>query len=623
MNFVHSQDNPSLNVNNIPQELKAYADAVIRLEEQQIVINSQRDMDIINKRIVTVLNEKGDRLVGAGAGYNNFLKIKKIEAVIYDENGNETKKIKKKDFIDHSAVDGSTLYSDSRVLFMNYNSHTYPYSVEFTVEYKTPNTASIPSWRPINSYNLGVEKSNFSIIDNANLGLRYKEKNFDGFSIQSNNQDNALNYSIENITAYIKEDLSPSLDEVLPKVMVAVNNFHYNGLDGQASNWQEFGYWVKQSLLQGRDQVSSETKAEIIALTQDIQDPLEKAKKVYNYVQDNTRYISVQVGIGGIQPIAAMEVDKVKYGDCKGLTNYTQALLNVAGVESYYTHVEAGQEKVDFDPEFASLEQGNHIILALPYQDDLIWMDCTSQVHPFGFIGDFTDNRSVLMMTPEGGKIVKTSDYVNSDNRQITEAEIQLSDDASIKANVIVKTTGIQYDNRFFIERESKENIEKFYKYYWGYINGISINSYEFLNNKETVEFTEKVAITASDYASNNDSRLIFEPNIFDRNQFIPNRYRNRKLPFTIGRGYLDEDHFIITIPNGYEIESIPENIEIKSKFGEYSIQIIVEGEKISYSRKLIINKGSYPKSDYQEYRNFRKDVSKKDNAIISLTIKE
>ena len=66
-----------------------------------------------------------------------------------------------------------------------------------------------------------------------------------------------------------------------------------------------------------------------------------KAKKIYQYVQDNTRYISVQVGIGGMQPITAKEVDLVKYGDCKGLTNYTKSLLDIVGVKSNYTRLYA------------------------------------------------------------------------------------------------------------------------------------------------------------------------------------------------------------------------------------------------------------------------------------------
>ena len=619
--ITQSQEDISLDVSSISDELLSNSNAVIRLEEQFIEVNSQDDMVMSYRRIVTVLNEKGDVYVGAIAGYNNYTKIKKIEAVIYDKKGNEIKKIKKKDFIDHSAVDGGTLYSDSRVLYMSYNSHSYPYTVEFTVEYRTPNTAGIPSWRPMSSYNLSLEESKFSIVDNANIGLRYIERNFEGFSIEKNNQENALNYSIKNIPAYIREDLSPSLSMVLPKVMVAVTKFHYYGVNGEASNWEEFGSWVEQSLLKGRDQVSPKTRTEILELTKGLQDPIEKAKVVYDYVQNNTRYISVQVGIGGIQPISALEVDQVKYGDCKGLTNYTHALLRVVGVESYYTHVEAGNERVDFDPDFASLEQGNHIILAIPSKDNLVWLDCTSQIHPFGFIGDFTDNRSVLIITPEGGKIVRTVDYTNADNKQVTTGQIKLNENASIQASVVVKTKGIQYDNRFYIERESKDNIEKFYKTYWNYLNDMAIDSYKFSNNKESVEFSEELVFSARDYASKNSNRLIFNPNVFDRNLFVPDRYRNRKLPFVIERGYLDEDHFSITIPENYQIESIPADFHLETKFGIYDIKFARNGNVINYTRTLQINEGSYSREEYKAYRDFRKDVSKQDNSIISLIL--
>ena len=55
-------------------------------------------------------------------------------------------------------------------------------------------------------------------------------------------------------------------------------------------------------------------------------DPIEKAKIVYKYMQEKTRYISVQVGIGGFKPMLAKDVDRLGYGDCKALSNYTKAL---------------------------------------------------------------------------------------------------------------------------------------------------------------------------------------------------------------------------------------------------------------------------------------------------------
>ena len=131
------------------------------------------------------------------------------------------------------------------------------------------------------------------------------------------------------------------------------------------------------ALIKGRDIIDEATKLKVLDLVKDATSSLEKAKIVYQFMQNKTRYISVQVGIGGWEPIAADKVDKVGYGDCKGLTNYTKALLDVVGVTSYYTVVYA-QEKRDLDTNFASI-QGNHVILNIPRKKKDIWLECTSQ----------------------------------------------------------------------------------------------------------------------------------------------------------------------------------------------------------------------------------------------------
>ena len=617
--IVFSQDN-LYSSKTIPNQLLEHANAVVRYSDLNVSIASRKDMTIRIKRIVTVLNKKGNNVVQAGAGYDNYLKVKKIEAIVYDDEGNEIKKFKKRDFIDHSAVDGGTLYSDSRVLFMGYTPVSYPYTVEFICEMNTPNTAAIPSWSPVDGYFISIESDSFSVIDNANLGLRVKEKHFENYSaIKKEHSANTLAYVIENLSAQKPEDLSPKLTQITPTALVAVEHFHYNGLDGNASNWQEMGNWIKHDLLDGRNIVSNETKQAVLNLVSGVEDPIEKAELIYKYVQDNTRYISVQVGIGGIQPIAASEVDALKYGDCKGLTNFAQALLEIAGVESYYTVVEAGRNIVDFENDFPTLAQGNHIILCIPKEEEMVWLDCTSQVHPFGFIGDFTDNRSVLIVREDDSKIIKTAKYTDATNFQSISAVIDLKEDASIYSKLKINTKGIQYDNRFHLENEPKKEVLEYYKKSWGYINGLDIDDYKFKNNKDEVDFLEDLAIYARNYASKTGDRLIFHANVFNRNSYVPDRYRTRTLPIEVQRGYLDEDDFTINIPSGFEVEALPEDKTISNKFGEYQMHFTTNRNQIILKRKLFIKSGTYPSTDYNAYRTFRKSVSSSDNLKVVL----
>jgi len=615
--FLQAQDS-SYNFNLLDKSLVENANAVVRLDEMAIEIISQRKMVIKQKRVVTVLNKSGNRFTNAYARYDDGTKIDHIQAEVYDKNGNRLDKIKEKDFKDVSAISGGTLYSDSRVLYFEYTPTEYPYTMEFTVETSTQNTGFVPSWYFLDGFMVSTEESKYRInFSSPDLKPEIKEKNFGSLQITKSESENSIEYHGLSILALRSESLAPSFKDIAPHVTPRMTNFHYEGYDGHITNWEEVGLWANSNLLKGREVLLESTKAKVRSLVSGVTDDLEKAKIIYKYVQDNTRYISVQVGIGGIQPIEAIEVDRVKYGDCKGLSNYTMALLGAVGVKAYYTHVEAGKDKIDFEEDFPDLAQGNHVILAIPYQGQYYWIDCTSQVHPFGFVGDFTDDRKVLVIKPDGGEIVSTPSYTNEQNQQLTEGTYTLHESGSITGSVTIHTKGIQYDNHFGLKEQPQDNIEKYYKNYWDNINNLNIKTYKFQNDSDTVAFTEQVAVDATNYASKSGTRLLFAANAFNKNKYVPNRYRNRKLPFEIQRGFLDEDKFTIEIPEGYIIEAIPEAVSIENKFGTYAIDFEEADGKILLKRKFFIKQGHYPNTEYTAYRDFMKAVTKFDGSKI------
>jgi hypothetical protein len=106
-------------------------------------------------------------------------------------------------------------------------------------------------------------------------------------------------------------------------------------------------------------------------------------------------------------------------------------------------------------------------------------------------------------------------------------------------------------------------------------------------------------------------------------NQYSGNvkRIRNRKNPFEIPRGYLDADEIVIVLPSDFQIDFLPSNFELQTKFGEYRTEIIKKDTNdLVYKRTIFIKKGIYTKTEYDEYRLFMEQISKNDNAKIILT---
>lgn len=608
---------------SIPQELKENSNAVIRDQSTEIIIEDINRMVVKKSKTVTVLNKIGNADARLGESYDNDTKITKLSVVVYNALGQEVNKFKQKDFNDISAVDGGTLYSDARVKYLEYIPVSYPYTVEFTSEYKTSTTGFIPWWLPVNGYYVSVENSSYRIKNPNEIPWRKKQLNFEGFKIDKKESENEISYTLKNQIAYTYENNAIHYRNFLPKSIIALDKFQLKGVEGNYSNWKEFGKWMHEKLLLGRNKLDEATVTKVKSLVEDETDPIKKAKILYEYMQSKTRYISVQVGIGGWEPIASNTVDEVGYGDCKGLTNYMKALLDAVDVTSYYTVVYA-DEKRDIDKDFSSI-QGNHVILNLPNANGKdVWLECTSQTIPFGFLGDFTHDRNVLVVTPEGGVIKRTDSYKDDENLQTTKAQITLSETGDVKASLQIQSKGLRYDDKFNWESASKDDLIKKYKSeVWSYNNNLEIAEIILKNDKERVVFSEKMNVYIQNYGTINENDFLFRVNVFNKKSYVPKRYRNRKLPLQISRGYQDVDEYLFTIPEGYILGDLPPKKELTTKFGSYTVSFTkISNTAFKYNKNLLIKEGVFPKEDYKAYRSFRKSIARYENLRIVINKK-
>ncbi|MEO8516573.1 MAG: DUF3857 domain-containing protein [Flavobacterium sp.] len=607
----------------VPESVGGSSNTVILNQEINVNISSQRSYTVKKFKAIRVYNKLGLNNIDAIEHYDKSNVILSIEARIFNAFGKQIKVIRHADFLDQSVADGFSILTDNRTLSLNYVPTEYPFTIVYQSEVRSDNTAFLPRWFPIDDPYESVLKSSLTLKYPENLGFKYKEVNFEDYpNIIKIQNGNIISFMAENLPSVKMEEFAPSFQNIIPHVLFGLEKFSLEGVDGEAKTWKEFGSWVNEKLLAKTDELSPETQEKIKALVGKETDPVKKAKIVYQYVQDKTRYVSIQLGIGGWKPMLAKDVDRLGYGDCKALSNYTRSLLEIVNVPSYYTIIYAGSQKQNIDKDFVSM-QGNHAILTLPVGDKLCFLECTSQTIAFGFEGDFTDDRLALIIKPDGGEIVRTSDYNEKLNSQVTKASYSIDDEGTISSTISIKTKGVQYDNRTFLEKESPEKRMEYYKSYLKSIPNLKLEKTACNNNKEAMECIENLQISAKNYGSFSGVSLMFPVNAFNQLSSIPQRYKVRNNSFEIDRGFYDEDEFEISIPENYVVEAKPDNFILKDKFGEYRIEITtINSQKLLYKRSLLINKGLYGKSEYDNFRKFREQIARADNSKMIITKK-
>lgn len=621
-NFAVAQDH--YDVDLIAGNLKNRANACIRVDETVVDMRAPENVMQTVKKAITVFNENGEDEARLVLNYDKNTSIRSIKGEVYNAVGKPISKFTQNDFSDISVADGFSLFVDSRVKHYLPNVNQYPYTVVYYYEIRNKQNLGIPRWRPKPADDVSVEQSSYTFISKPNDEVRIKTLNYNGSpEILKDEKQKKMVWKASNLLAIKSEPYNPDPETYRTSVQIAPIQFTYYNFKGNYQNWDELGKLVFDNLVKPRAILLPSTISMVKDLVKDEKTDKDKARKIYQYLQNKTRYISVQIGIGGVQPIAASEVDRLGYGDCKALVNYMQSMLKAADIESYYCVVEAGSQKKSMDPKFADMSQGNHIILCLPLKNDTTWLECTSQKIPFGFLGDFTDDRLVFACTPEGGKLLRTPKLSAQTNLQVRHANLKINKDGTVSGTMNTIFSGAQYDNHESIVGKPISEQHKALKSSYN-IDNIDFESITYSQEKSLdPKITEDIQISIAHYAPINGDKLYLQMNAFNIAKSIPDT-KNRTLPVYINRGYTDEDNIIYFLPDQVDTNFIlPKDKILRSDFGWYEAKVTLEGKKIIYSRKIRIEDGTFPAGKYVDFSKFMSDVNGADHLKLVLSLKK
>jgi hypothetical protein len=577
---------------------------------------------LIRELVVQVFGPEGRDHGRMEIWHDGFQRVRSLEGQIRDADGNVVRRLRRADIRDRPATDGFSLYDELRIRTAELYHDQYPYRIEWKYEIDYQTLLNWPTWYPQSSH-AAVQLATLTVDVPATFSLRYRSQFLDDGPVVNEGGSRTTYQWRASAPPRGSEPLASPLRERIPAVHFAPNAFRVDRSSGSLASWREFGQWYRD-LSTGLDPLPPQASEEVRNLVAGIDDPLERARLVYGFLQRRTRYVSVQLGLGGWKPFDAAYVHDRRYGDCKALTNYLQALLGAVGVESFPALI--GADRPDTDPDFPR-NNFNHVVLFLPMGGAPVWLEATSQHLPFGYLDSGTEGRNALVVTPEGGTLVRTPVWSARANAEEKNFALRVRPDGSIEATLLTTYRGHRVGAlRSELSRMSASDREDWLASALGVrgsvLNEVRISGLE----RGTPDSTLTIAATlsADRHATRAGRRLLVNPNLTRRPLAVPPEVEHRTQPVRAFRhAFLDRDTVQISTAEGLRLELSIEPVDVDVGFARYAVRVEEDGPDLLYIREFEIREPELPAEQYADLHAFLTRVLLSDERMLVFLVGE
>lgn len=613
---VLAQKKHSTDVSSIPDSLMKDAHAVYRLDEAVLDVLSPSRYNLQVHQVVTIINAEGAGHLRHRLGLNKFHKVDDVEIKVYNKAGMEVQRYSKKNFELESAYDDISFVTDNKVMHLFTPAPGYPCTIDVYYKINVTSYIELPDWY-VNTDKKSTEIFRYTIRVPATMDIRYRSLNMKlepAVSVQD--KQKVYTWEARNLVARKMDRDGYEQAHYLPQVQVAPNYFEYDGHKGAFSTWKDFGKW-NYDLYEEKKPFTEQRIAEIKALAGKAPDKRAKIQELYKYLQENMRYVSIQLGIGGFKPFPVRFVDEKKYGDCKALTNYMRYMLAVEGILSYPALINAGYNKVPADQDFPS-DPFNHVILCIPDHKDTIWLECTSSSNSMGFLGSATENKNALLLTEEGGVLVKTPKSSYSHNVLSSRTELFLDEEGGARVESSIQTLGsfynLFYEGSKLSEERQKEIFVKFLNYRQPDKFHLAPKTGA-RNNFSLDLFYEKLY----DFKAGN--KFFFQPRVSKFEEMDLNKSEERMSEYLFPHPYEKRDTTVYHLPLNFTVASVPAKKSMENAYISYYREVSVDArdQKLKVISHLVLKDNIIPGSHYSSVAEVFGLVNREDSDKIIL----
>jgi transglutaminase-like putative cysteine protease len=626
--FAVAGDAPSWIHAQVSAELPAHDDktnAVVLYAETILTVQPNGKIKRLYREVVKILRPDGEGRGVVRVYFDSQSRITNLHAWCVPVSGKDYE-VKERDAVESAiiGVDGSELVSDLRTKTLRIPAATAGSVVGYEVEQELRPYVMADDWDFQDT--IPVREARYTL--QLPKGWSYKT-NWLNHSEQAPTESGAAqwNWSIRDVPAIRVEPDMPPWRGIAGRMVVAF--VPPSGQDAGIQSWHEIGAWYL-GLTHGRREASAEIKQKVVELTASVPTLLGKMQALASFVQNDIRYVAIELGIGGHQPHPATETFNHRYGDCKDKVTLLSAMLKEVGVDSYYVIINTvrGSVTATTPPNL----DFNHAILAIalpagvdtatltarithPKLGQLLFFDPTDELTPLGRLWGALQANYGMLVTPDGGELLALPQLSTDSNGIERTAKMTLDEKGTLRGDVHEVRFGDRASSQRYTLRSMTQDTDRIKPL--ESVAGASLSTFQIL--KATVAnlhvadrpFEWNYTLEAPNYAKTAGDLLLVRPRILgSKSSGLLETKEARQYPVEFEGPERDTDVFEIELPAGYQLDELPPPINLDDGFASYRSKTEIAGRTLRYTRTFEIKDLSVPVSEAKTLRQFYRVIA-------------
>jgi len=600
-------------------------DAVVLFAETTLTVQPNGKIKRLYREVVKILRPDGEARGTVRVYFDAQSRITDLHAWCIPVSGKDYE-VKERDAVESAiiGVDGGELVSDLRTKTLRIPAAVAGSVIGYEIEQELRPYVMVDKWDFQDT--VPVREAHYTL--QLPRGWSYKANWLNhGEERPTEAAAGQWHWSINDVRGIRVERDMPPWRGIAGSMVVAL--VPPSGQDPGIQSWRDLGAWYL-GLTRGRRDASPEIKQKVADLTAAVPTMLGKMQALASFVQNDVRYVAIELGIGGHQPHPAAEVFSHRYGDCKDKVTLLSTMLKEIGVESYYVliNTERGSVTAMTPPNLAF----DHAILAIalpagletptlqarvthPKLGKILFFDPTNELTPLGRLSGGLQANFGMLVTPEGGELLELPQLPADTNGIERTAKMTLDDKGTLRGDVHEVRLGDRAAAQRYELRSTTQDTDRIRPV--EAVAGASFSTFQIL--KATVAnlrvadrpFEWNYTLEADNFAKAAGDLLLVRPRVLgSKSSSLLETKEPRQYPIEFAGPERDTDVFEITLPPGYQLDELPPPVNVDDGFAAYHSKTEIVGRVLRYTRTFEIKDLSVPVSKAEQLRDFYRIIA-------------